>query len=115
MGVPNCLNEHNYFPHFCRHEKESAVEQRWNGQCACQRSQVVSDGNHGSTTTNGESPCQLIKQGVQVLAVQARVICGLYRQALVWLVGAVGIEFATPLYKDLHGNDLAPLPLFNRC
>src|SRR6267154_3904051 len=82
MGIPNGLNEHNYFPHFYRHEKESAVEQRWNGQCACQTQQVVSDGNHGSTTRNGESPCQLIKQGVQVLAVQARVICGLCRQAL---------------------------------
>src|SRR6267154_4073153 len=72
MGIPNGLNEHNYFPRFCHHEKESAVEQRWNGQCACQTHQVVSDGNHGSTTRNGESPCQLIKQGVQVLAVQAR-------------------------------------------
>jgi hypothetical protein len=29
------------------------------------------------------------------------------------LVGAVGIEIASLLYKDLHGNDLAPPPFFN--
>jgi hypothetical protein len=31
------------------------------------------------------------------------------------LVGAVGIEIASLLYKDLHGNDLALPPLFNCC
>jgi hypothetical protein len=29
-----------------------------------------------------------------------------------WLVGAVGIEIASLLHKDLHGNDLVPLPHF---
>lgn len=28
------------------------------------------------------------------------------------LVGAVGIETASLLHKDLHGNDLVPLPQF---
>jgi len=28
------------------------------------------------------------------------------------LVGAVGIEIASLLHKDLHGNDLVPLPRF---
>jgi hypothetical protein len=32
-----------------------------------------------------------------------------------WLVGAVGIEIATPFYKVLQGKELAPLPLFNSC
>jgi hypothetical protein len=31
------------------------------------------------------------------------------------LVGAVGIEIATPFYKALQGKELAPLPLFKRC
>ena len=33
-------------------------------------------------------------------------------QAGRWKVGAVGIEIASLLRKDLHGNDLVPLPQF---